>query len=348
MLKKICLLSIIPNIVVLLGCADSPKSSAQELRLSENWYLQSSAIIAENGKTLSTSEIDKKAWYPTKVPSTVLAALVKNEVYPDPYYGDNLKSIPGYRDGRWLAMKPDSPFYPSWWYHTEFQVPSSWEQKKTVLHFDGINYKVNIWLNGQQIADTSEVVGMFQRFEFDVNRQIKTGQKNVIAVEVYPPGRIPDIAYRTKQVEATTGWDDHNPQPPDFNMGLWEDVYITATGPVIIRNPYVVTDLDLPSLETAKITVSAELENEDQSEVRGIIKGQIDDIVFEKPVVLSAGEVKAIEFNPADFEQLVINEPRLWWPHPVGPQELYNLRLTFTIGNEISSKEVVRFGIREV
>ncbi len=335
-------------IVAIISCSGQSQNTNSKIMLADQWYLQSSAKIEYSGSELSNPGINTESWYPTKVPSTVLAALVENDIYPDPYYSDNLKSIPGYRDGRWLAMKADSPFYPSWWYRTEFDVPLSWDQKKTVAHFDGINYKVNIWLNGRQIADTSDVVGMFRRFKFDVNEHLKVGQKNVLAVEVFSPGRIPDIKYRTKQVEATTGWDDHNPQPPDLNMGLWEDVYLSATGPVVIRNPYVVTDLDLPSLKRAQITITAELKNKDNKKVQGILRGKIENIVFEKPVTLKAGELKTCEFNPIDYKQLVINDPRLWWPHPVGPQELYNLELSFTINNQLSSSEEVRFGIREV
>ncbi|NCB29699.1 MAG: hypothetical protein EOM63_08055, partial [Clostridia bacterium] len=39
---------------------------------------------------------------------TVLAALVENEVFPDPYFGLNLKDIPGYKDGLWHVMAQDS------------------------------------------------------------------------------------------------------------------------------------------------------------------------------------------------------------------------------------------------
>jgi len=33
-------------------------------------------------------------WYPITVPSTVLAGLVANQVYPDPFVGDNMTRIP--------------------------------------------------------------------------------------------------------------------------------------------------------------------------------------------------------------------------------------------------------------
>jgi len=205
-------------------------------------------------------------------------------------------------------------------------------------------------LNGKLVADTSQVIGMCRRFEFEINQWILPGKTNVLAVEVFAPGKIPDIKYKTKQLEATTGWDDHNPQPPDLNMGLWEDVYITAGGPVTLRHPYVETDLDLPSLNIAHLTVSAVLSSQSSKAVTGNLSGHIEgaEILIEKEVNLKAGETRVVEFKPDDFQQLNIKNPRIWWPHPVGPQELYDLNLKFNTDGVVSDKEHVRFGIREV
>ncbi len=318
------------------------------LHLNKNWKIQSSAKIIISGELICSEQFDTSNWYPTSVPKTVLAALVDNGIYPDPYYGDNLKTIPGYREGRWLSMPKDSPFYSSWWYRKEFDVPAEMSEKNLVLHFDGINYRANMWLNGKMIADTTKVLGMFRRFEFDINQYVRFDKENVLAVEVFAPGRVPDIKYRTKQIEATTGWDDHNPQPPDLNMGIWEDVFITATGPVAMRHPYVSTDLDLPSLGKAHLTVSVKLINKTDQQINSDLSGSIEDIYFKKPVKLAAWESKVVTFNPREYKQLNINNPRLWWPHPVGPQELYDLKLECIVEGKVSHQEIVRFGIREV
>ena len=137
------------------------KSKPSVLKLKNNWVIQSSALVKNNGSEISTNEFSTEQWYPTTVPTTILAALVENKVYPDPFYGENLKAIPGYRTGSWLSMTKDSPFRPSWWYKTKFEIPSNWAGKFMSLHLDGINLKANVWLNGHLIADTSSVVGMF-------------------------------------------------------------------------------------------------------------------------------------------------------------------------------------------
>src|SRR5579883_3187930 len=90
----------------------------------------------------------RKGWYPTDIPSTVRAALVRNHVYPNPDFGMNLRSILGttYPIGANFSnipMPSDSPFRPGWWYRTEFRLPPSARGKTLWLHFDGINYRAN-------------------------------------------------------------------------------------------------------------------------------------------------------------------------------------------------------------
>ena len=128
------------------------------------------------------------------VPNTVVGALVENGTYPDPYFGMNLRKIPGtsYPIGERFTLLPmpaDSPFKPAWWYRKEFELPAALVGPDAVwLHFDGINYRANIWVNGTRIAGADEVAGAFRRYEFDVTRLARPGEPNVVAVEVFGPG----------------------------------------------------------------------------------------------------------------------------------------------------------------
>src|SRR5277367_6449867 len=89
------------------------------LALKDGWELQSSCKVEESGEVVSTPKFHPQGWYAISVPSTVLAALVQHNVYPDPYYGMNLRSIPGttYPIGANFAdipMRQDSPFMVPW------------------------------------------------------------------------------------------------------------------------------------------------------------------------------------------------------------------------------------------
>jgi exo-1,4-beta-D-glucosaminidase len=100
------------------------------------------------------------------VPTTFLNALVQDKVYLDPYFGMNLRSVPGtqYPVGENFANFPmpcDSPFNVSPWFRGEFQVPSDYQGKNLWLGFGGINFRPNIWLNGHQIADSSHLADSY-------------------------------------------------------------------------------------------------------------------------------------------------------------------------------------------
>ena len=324
-----------------------PGQARDRLVLREGWRLQSSAQVAETGESLSRREYAPSGWYRARVPTTVLAALVEAGVFPDPYFGDNITKIPGYREGRWLVMPKDSPFRVSWWWRCEFELPQEYAHRHLTLHLDGINYRANVWLNGRRLADAGHVKGMFRRFEFDITDAAACGATNVLAIETVPPGQLPDVPYPTKQLEATTGWDDHNPYPPDMNMGIWRDVYVTASGPVVLRHPYVGVDLAVPSLESARLTVSAHVTNRSAEPVSSEVTGRIEGAEFSQRVDLGPGQTRTVTFRPEEYPALNLRNPRVWWPHPVGPQEMYALELAVRVGGRTSDGDTVRFGVRQ-
>ena len=143
--------------VVLAGAARAAEAAAATLQISSGWRIQSSAQVTASGDAIATPGFDASSWHPATVPATVVAALVANGDYPDPYFGTNLRKIPGttYPIGAQFANLPmpaDSPFNRSWWYRAEFTAPAVPARGATWLHFDGINFRANVWINGQLIA----------------------------------------------------------------------------------------------------------------------------------------------------------------------------------------------------
>jgi len=322
----------------------------EQLMFNGIWQVQSSAQLAgkDSGGIISRAGYKADGWHRGLGAGTVLKVLVEDKAYPDPYYGENLTRIPGYVSGKWLAMPKDSPFYPSWWYRYEFELPASYQGKTLTLHLDGINYKAKVWLNGKKIADETQVLGMFRRFEFRVTGLVKFGARNCLAVETIAPGKLPERKYLTKQVEATTGWDDHNPEPPDLNLGIWQPVYIQATGPMELKNPCLRSRLDLPEMKEAHLFISADLANTTDQEVSGELSGMIENIQFSKAVKLGPGETRTVQFTPEEYPQLNLQNPRVWWPNLVGPQEMYEMELAVKVNALVSDDARVSFGIREI
>jgi len=319
-----------------IGTTHAQKSD--KLTLKNNWSIQSSAKLSVNGKSISQTSYQPEKWYPTTVPSTVLATLIDNKVFPDPYYGTNIESLPGYyRDGK-KEMPETSPFRVPWWYRTVFKLPADYKGKHSWLKFHSINYKANIWLNGHLIADTTAIEGAYRLYNLDITQFAVPGDNNCLALEIFPP----------KGQDLTITWVDWNPTPPDRAMGIWYDVTVASTGPVAIENSRVITDLDLPSLDIAKLTISADIQNTEAKPVTGILRGKIENIQFSQEVTLDPNENKIVTFSPDMFKEVVISKPRLWWPHTVGPQNLYDLNLIFETEGKVSDARKTRFGIRKI
>ena len=337
-MKTKTLLTIIILSGISLYTCTGQKNMPEKLLLRDNWAIQSSKEIKADGKTISSAAFQTEKWYPATVPSTVLGTLVEDKVYPDPYYGTNIESIPGYYS-KWEGDMPEtSPFNVPWWYRTQFTLPADYKGRNIWIKFHSINYKANIWLNGNLVADTSEVQGAYRLYNFNITKFTMPGEKNCLALEIFPP----------KGKDLTITWVDWNPTTPDRGMGIWYDVAVRSTGIVSLEDTRVQTKLNLPSTDKAKLTISAEVTNTSDKKIRGTLKGTIENINFSQEVTLEPMQKKVVTFDPSGYSQLEISNPRLWWPYTVGPQNLYDLNLTFDIKGKISDVRNVRFGIREI
>jgi exo-1,4-beta-D-glucosaminidase len=328
--------------VPLLVAGAPPAAAKDRIPLKEGWALASSAKVGAKGDEISRAGFSTAGWHSITVPNTVVGALVENGTYKDPYFGMNLRSLPGmdYPIGTRFTLVPTpdtSPFKPAWWYRRELALPAALAGRHVSLHFGGISYRANIWFNGTRIDTQDKVVGVFRRYEYDVTALARPGQPNVVAVEVIGP-EPHDLAFM---------WVDWNPTPPDKNMGLWGDVFLTHTGPLALRNPHVVTKLPLPALDSARVTVTAELVNRTDREVAGIVRGAIEDAQFSKRVTLKPREKTLVRFSPDEVKALTLQQPRLWWPYRMGEPNLYTLALDVESGGAVSDREEVRFGVQE-
>ncbi|HET9775859.1 MAG TPA: beta galactosidase jelly roll domain-containing protein [Gemmatimonadaceae bacterium] len=318
-------------------------SAQEQLMLHNGWQIQSSAKVGVDGASISSTAYTPTDWYRATVPSTVVGSLVEDSLYGDPFFGMNLREIPGttFKIGANFVhtdMDPQSPYAVPWWYRTSFRVPATMRGRRITLNFEGINYRANVWLNGHLLADSSAVAGTYRHYAFDVTDQLNATGANALAVEVFAP----------KPADLQTTWVDWNPSPPDKDMGLWQPAYLSASGPVIVQYPAVVSHVDTPSLKRADLTVIAGLRNLTANPVTGTLRGRIGSVAFSKSVSLGANDSALVSFSPDSFPQLRFNNPRLWWPAELGKPELYDLTLEFVSSGQVSDRDQLRFGIREI
>jgi len=316
-------------------------AAADAVPLLTGWKLQSGCVVKSTGERISSPDYRPAGWIDAIVPGTVLGSQVAAGMFPDPFFGMNLRKIPGtdYPPGKifgYLPMSETSPYRCSWWYRTEFPSPDT-PGKTNWLHFDGINYRANIWLNGKQIAGSDEVAGAFRSYDFDTTQYLTHGQRNVLAVEVFA------------QTEHDLGIDflDWNPAPADKSLGLWRGVSTATSGPITVRNPTVSTHFLNDGLSEAELRVVADVANHAEHPVKATVSAAIGLIHLQQQVTLAAKEAKAVSFDAAEFSPLRIKNPAVWWPYQYGDPHIEQLRIAIDVDGRESDARSIRFGIRE-
>ena len=280
------------------------------------------------------------------VPATVLSSYYNAGALPDPNFDDNLNMI------------SESFFHRDFLYTRTFRLPAEMNGKHVLLNFDGINWKAEVKLNGHAIG---RIDGAFIRGQFDISEYLNKGdnQLEVLIRQTANPG-----SRKTKTGEstsfnggilgadnptfhATIGW-DWITTVPGRNIGIWNDVYLTATGAVTISDPLVSTTL---KEGRATMTPRVFLRNHSRETVAGILAGHIGDLRFEKNVILAPESEEEVTFSPGSFPQLAGQKMELWWPVGYGEPHLYEAGYTF-IPSDGDKKGIATYdykaGIREV
>src|SRR5713226_2856233 len=275
--------------LILLPRSFASTESSNLTELASGWAMTSAKNVSGDDALISQPSYDASRWYSVKhMPATVLQILQENGVYRDLYFGMNLAT-------------PGDLWKQDWWYRTTFTAPPGREVYSLI--FKGINYRADIWLNGHKVANRATVVGMYDAFEFNVTDFIVPGGSNVLAVRVTPEQSLEG----ENGIELGDSWLDwinwkylgYQDAPkhvdisfvPDRNAGVWKRVFLSSTGAVTIRNPYVSTDLPLPATSPAALTVYCDLSNNTGKPVSGTLLGEISrpakpSIKFKKEVRL--------------------------------------------------------------
>ncbi|WP_433187260.1 glycosyl hydrolase 2 galactose-binding domain-containing protein [Actinoallomurus sp. CA-150999] len=284
------------------------------------YRIQSSAKVTDSGAAISTpGYAGASGWYSAGPRSTVLAALLGNGKYGDPFYSTALKSIPA------------SDFTVPWWYRADFTLGSE-ADLHTFLDFSGVISSLDVWVNGTRVATAAQTAGAYPRYQPDITALVHPGT-NSVAFSVNPND--PDK-------NLTTGWIDWVQSPPDHNMGLFRDVFVRRSGAVALGNAHVTTKLAVPALDKADLTVKVDARNDSSATVQATVAGTAGPASFSQDVSLAAHETKTLTFTAS------IANPKVWWPYGMGGQPLYDLDLTATAGGTATDTAHERFGVRDV
>jgi len=325
---------------VAVAKAAAPGTASHTELAGGAWRVERDSVVKADGAALSKAGFDDSRWMVATVPGTVLVSYLNASALPDPNYADN------------QMMISDSFFQSDFWYRDEF-VPNTPPGKKVWLNFDGVNWKAEVFLNGERLGTTD---GTFLRRRFDVTSKLRPNQKNALAVRVLQtatPGSVKEatmvstdknggaLGADNPTYHASIGW-DWIPTIRGRETGIWNRVYLDATGPVTVDDPLVTTVLPLPDTTRATVTIEAVLRNSTNVPVSGTLRGQFGSESFSAAVTLEGLQEKPVK------QTLQLANPKLWWPAGYGQPNLYDVSLRFeTAPGGASDSKQFKAGVRQ-
>ncbi len=262
---------------------------------------------------------DTRWWYKATVPGSVLKDLMDNHRVPDPHFELNSKLV------EWVPAR-------TWVYKKSFCLPAGAEDKEITLCFEGIDYKAEIFINGNKVG-THE--GMFLPFSENITSLLLPDGENLLAVVIdAAPDEQPQVGrtslVRTHKTRMNYWWDFC---PRMIHQGIWDDVYLKITGQALMKDVYVSASL---SEDNSVAVLTAEIGTELAQGYE--ITMRADSEVVGKRV---SGDQERLE--------LKITNPRLWQPNGYG--EPYQYMLHFELKDKqglISDEKSLKFGIRRI
>ena len=108
----------------------------------------------------------------------------------------------GWTNGHWPEARSESIQVPAIWniafpdaegigfYRKVFDLPADWDGKAVQLHFDGVSYRAEVWLNGRFVGAH---MGAYTPFSLDVTSFIHTDSSNELIVRVAALSRTKDV-----------------------------------------------------------------------------------------------------------------------------------------------------------
>ncbi len=311
------------------------------------WKVQREDFVTAAPEALSALGADTRNWLPGLVPGTTLTSYLKAGAVPDPRYGDQQFQI-------------SEEFFNNhdFWFRREFIPPASYKGKHVWLNFDGINWKADIYLNGARVG---RIDGAFIRSQFDISSGLQWGKPNTVAVLIHKmkhPGRTDhkilngptkngsEIGLDSPTFMASTHW-NWIPSIRGRDTGIWNHVYLRATGDARISDPFVASDLSTDHGK-ADLTVRMNVANATGQAQTVAVAGTVGNIHFGRSVTLVGNATMEVVFDVHSNPELSISQPQLWWPNGYGGQPLYKLHVEARTAGALSDQRDASFGIRKL
>lgn len=285
--------------------------------------------------TWQFKQADQDEWYAAQVPGCVHTDLIRNNIIPHPFYGQNEN------DCQWVATK-------NWIYESlPFSIDKAVLHKSIVrFRFNGLDTYADVFLNEQLLFQSDNA---FCYWEADVKNILKS-KNNILRIQFYSPlliaeQRLKALPYPlptdgeravTRKPQFHYGWDWG---PRIITCGITKSIDFIACDEARIENIYIeqssVQEKKAKILTTFKIEVAKEGDYTIRFEN---IRNQED---WTTPVKLKRG-INIVEL-PFDIEG-----PYRWWCNGQGNANLYTFISELYKDEKLIDTQSIQTGLREL
>ncbi len=272
-------------------------------------------------------------WLKAKVPGTVHTDLLHLNKIPDPYLVNN-ESVLQYLENE------------NWDYRTNILITKAELNNEHIeLVFDGLDTYAKVFVNDSLVLVANN---MFRTWIIDIKKELHIG-KNTIYIQFESavnkakaeaaklPYTLPgDEKVFVRKAQYQFGWDWG---PRLVTCGIWKDVKLKFWNQAKINHVQFIQK----SLTNTKALVEFKLQiNSTLDDVYQLKILQNNSVkVFDMSVNLQSG-LNSIKIA------LEIDNPKLWWTHNLGAQNLYNYAFKLTNYNRLIDTTSITFGLRTI
>ena len=311
------------------------------------WRVERRSQVSGEGAAISRVGFADASWVMATVPGTVLTSFYNAGAIADPNFGENQLYV------------SDSYFCADFWYRMEFHAPAVAAGEIAWLDFDGINWKAQVFLNGEALG---RIDGGFIRGRFDVTEKLLAGKKNALAVLIKKnatPGSTKQKTFENPSrnggalgadnptYHASIGW-DWIPTIRGRNTGIWGDVSLTKTGVVTLEAPWVTADMALPDTSKTEVSLHVEVVNHRARAVEGTLRFKFGAMEVAQAVSVGGDASVRVMVDASKHGELRLKDPQLWWPVGYGEPYLYDVEVSFEAAGVVLDWKQLKFGIRQM
>jgi beta-galactosidase len=174
------------------------------------------------------------------------------------------------------------------WYRKTFEVPENVAGKKLSFYFEGIYMNADVWLNGTHLGN--HPYG-YTAFEYDITELVKTGEKNILAVQVKNEGR-------------NSRWYS--------GSGIYRHVWLKVTEPVNVKTWGTFITTPEVSKEGAVVNIQTLLKNGTTEKMSIQIQTKILDSNSKRVATNKIKQIIDIETEISANQTIQIKSPELW------------------------------------